>query len=138
MEQFRSTQRNKALYYTSDQDLTGNEPWLLISFENQWFNAIDIRQILRSLEYACPYKELQIRWLYPQPPQKISQSKYKETLQEIDHDLWVPKIVPNFDAYTDQCHCQSEHIDQPRFQRHLASGNLHQMISNPTILDRLL
>jgi hypothetical protein len=86
-----------------------------------------------------PYENLQfLRWLYPQPPQKIFQSKYKEVLAGVDYDLWVNQIIPNFAEYTERCHCQSEHLNETRSQRHVASGNLNNMISNPIILDRLL
>lgn len=138
MDQLRLKQRDKILYYMPDKDhLTENEPWLLISFEHQWFNLIDIRSILHSFEYLNPYKDLQIRWLYPQPPQKLAQSLYKETLNEIDYDLWIQEIIPNFEKYTERCHCQLEFRNETRSHGHLVSGNLQDMITNPVILDRL-
>jgi hypothetical protein len=139
MNCFLSTQRNKFLHYVPDRDLlNGNEPWLLVRFKNQWFNTIDLRKILADLDYLNPYPDLQLRWLYPQPPQKLHQSGYEETLESIDYDLWVNDIIPDFDTYTTRCHCQKEHQNENRFQGHLASGNLSNIISNPVILDRLL
>jgi hypothetical protein len=130
MEQFRSAQRDKILYYTSDQEhLSGKEPWLLIRFENHWFNAIDVRGILRKLEYLNPYKDLQLRWLYPQPPQKIFQSRYKETLENIDYQYWIEQIIPHWDDFTAHCHCHQEFLTETKFNGHLVSGDLSKIIS---------
>lgn len=139
MESFSSCQRDKILYYVPDREnLDGNEPWLLVSFENQWFNAIDLRDIIRTFDYLSPYKNLQLRWLYPQPPQKIFQSQYKQVLEEVDYHLWTHEIIPNFADYTAKCHCQFEHPNETRSHGHIATGNLSNVISNPIILDRLL
>jgi hypothetical protein len=138
MEQFRFAQRDRILYYTSDDaHLTGKEPWLLVRFENQWFNAIDLRGILENLEYLNPYKDLQLRWLYPQPPQKIFQSRYKETLREVDFEFWTTQIIPNWDNLTANCHCQQEFPQETKCKGHLVSGDLNRLITNPIILDRL-
>jgi hypothetical protein len=129
MDQLKSAQRDKLFYYTPDREhINGNESWLLISFKNQWFNVIDLRSILHSLDYINPYKDLQIGWLYPQPPQKIFQSLYKETLQEVDFNLWIRGIIPNFDKYTERCHCQSEFRNETRVHGHLVSGKFPKMI----------
>ena len=90
-----------------------------------------------EVEYLNPYNNLQIRWLYPEPPQKLNQSQYKATLDKVDFDLWVNEIIPKFDDFTRCCHCQNDHVEESRFQGHLASGNLDKIISNPIILDRL-
>jgi hypothetical protein len=98
---------------------------------------IDLRKIKSDAEYLNPYENLQIRWLYPEPPQKLSQSTYKATLDKVDFKLWVTEIIPNFDQLTKACHCQHEFQTENRCQGHLASGNLDNLISNPIILDRL-
>jgi hypothetical protein len=139
MDSFRSSQRNRLLYYVPDKEhLSKDDPWLLISFENQWFNVIDLRDILKSLDHLNPYENLRLRWLYPQPPQKIFQSQYKQVLDSVDYNLWTEHIIPNFADFTAKCHCQSEYLDETRCHNHLASGNLKGMIENPIILDRLL
>jgi hypothetical protein len=90
MEKFRCTQRSKLHYYTPERkNLDTENPWLLIPFVNQWFNLIDLRKITADLEYLNPYEDLEIRWLYPKPPQKLSQSLYKSILDEVDFDLWT-------------------------------------------------
>jgi hypothetical protein len=138
MEKFRCTQRDRLHYYNPERKIQGPEnPWLLIPFINQWFNLIDLCKIRSQVEHLNPYQTLEVRWLYPEPPQKLSQSVYKATLDEVDFDLWINTIIPRFDELTQECHCQNEHKNEPRCQGHLASGNLDSMISNPIILDRL-
>jgi hypothetical protein len=63
-------------HYYQPQRPEGDAPWLLVSFENHWFNVIDLGGILKKHENLCPYEELQLRWLYPSPPQKLFLSKY--------------------------------------------------------------
>lgn len=89
------------------------------------------------MEHLNPHKNLEIRWLYPEPPQKLTQSIYKETLDKVDFDLWIDRIIPSFEELTVQCHCQKEFQNETSSQGHLASGNLDQMIHNPITLDRL-
>jgi hypothetical protein len=113
------------------------EFWLFIPFQNQWFNLIDIKKIKSEIEYLNPYEDFQIRWLYPEPPQKLAQSTYKATWDKVDFKLWVTEIIPNFENLTHACHCQHEFQNETRCQGHLASGNLDNLISNPIILDRL-
>jgi hypothetical protein len=75
MEKFRCTQREKLHYYIPDNGSKASENlWLLIPFVNQWFNVIDIRKVRAQVEYLNPYVDLEIRWLYPEPPQKLLQS----------------------------------------------------------------
>jgi hypothetical protein len=71
-----------------------------------------------------PYKDLQLRWLYPQPPQKIFQSRYKETLQDVDYNLWINQIIPNWDNLTVSCYCQQEFPTETKCNGHLVSGDL--------------
>jgi hypothetical protein len=83
MEKFRCTQKSKLHYYNSDKQSSITEGyWLLIPFENQWFNLIDLRKVKAEAEYLNPYEALQIRWIYPEPPQKVLQSTYKANFQE--------------------------------------------------------
>jgi hypothetical protein len=96
-----------------------------------------LAEIRADLEYLNPYKDLEIRWLYPEPPQKLHQSAYKPTLDEVDFDLWINTIIPRFEELSTDCHCQKEFPQETRCQGHLASGNLEAMIQNPVILDRL-
>lgn len=138
MNKFHCSQRDKLLYYHPDQKSTDlKTPWLLISFVNHWFNLIDLRKIKSEIEHLSPYDNLQIRWLYPEPPQKLNQSLYKATLDGVDFNSWTDKIIPQFTELTKQCHCQNEFTNESRCQGHLASGNLDAIIKNPVILDRL-
>jgi hypothetical protein len=138
MEKFRSTQRDKLLYYNPDQRGDNPEnPWLLIPFVNQCFNLTDIRNVRVEVEYLNPYTDLEIRWLYPEPPQKLSQSIYKDTLDKVNFDLWIDTIIPKFEELTAECHCQKEFLSETRCQGHLASGNLDKLIKTSIILDRL-
>jgi hypothetical protein len=136
MEAFRATLRNKGLYYVPDRkEALTDQNWLLVSFVNQWFNVIDLRSVLKSCG-PCPYPDLQLRWIYPQAPQKLSQSLYKEVLQGVDFRLWVDEIISNFDAYTQQCHCQTEHETESRFLGHLATGSIERIVKDFVLLDR--
>jgi hypothetical protein len=138
MEKFRCTQRDKLHYYNPDRETHGPEfPWLLIPFVNQWFDLVDLRKVRAEVEYFNPYKNLEIRWIYPESPQNVVQSTYKATLDGVDFDLWVDSIIPRFDELTEQCQCKKEFKEETRCQGHLASGNLDAMIKNPIILDRL-
>jgi hypothetical protein len=103
---------------------------------NHWFNLVDLRGILRSCQAICPYPDLQLRWLYPQTPQKLSQSLYKTILEAVDYNLWISEIIPNFAAYTERWHCISEHPEESRFLGHLATGSLERIVENPIMLDR--
>jgi hypothetical protein len=138
MEKFRCTQKDRLHHYIPDRKVSlDQEFWFLIPFQNQWFNLIDIRKIKSEIEYLNPYEDLQIRWLYSEPPQKLAQSTYKATLDKVDFKLWVTEIIPNFENLTHACHCQHELQNETRCQGHLASGNLDNLSSNPIILDRL-
>jgi hypothetical protein len=55
----------------------------------------------------------------------------------VDFDLWINTIIPRFEEFTVECHCQNEFKNETRCQGHLASGNLDEMIKNPIELDRL-
>jgi hypothetical protein len=90
-----------------------------------------------EVEYLNPYEDLQIRWIYPEPPQKLLQSTYKATLDKVDFQIWVENVLPNFEEFTNQCHCQLEFQNESRCQGHLANGNLENINFNPIILDRL-
>jgi hypothetical protein len=137
MEALRATQRDKGLYYVPDKrDAVQNRFWLLVSFMNHWFNLVDLRGILRSCQAICLYPDLQLRWLYPQAPQKLSQSLYKTVLEAVDYKLWISEIIPDFASYTEQCHCISEHPEESRFLGHLATGSLERVIGNMVMLDR--
>jgi hypothetical protein len=98
---------------------------------------IDIRKIRAQVEYLNPYDDLEIRWLYPEPPQKLSQSTYKTTLDKVDFDLWIQTIIRKFEELSEHCPCQKEFPNETRCQGHLAIGNLDALIKNPIILDRL-
>jgi hypothetical protein len=128
MEKFRCIQRDMLHYSNPDNgSKTSKNPWLLIPFVNQWFNVIDIRKVRAQVEHLNPYIYLEIRWLYPEPPQKLTQSIYKEILDKVDFDLWIDDIIPNFEELTAQCHCQKEFLQERRCQGHLASGNLDKL-----------
>ena len=132
-----STLRDKYLHYVPDRQDISQQHWLLVSFENQWFNIIDLKGILASLQYINPYPDLQLRWLYPQPPQRLSQSLYKSVLQDVQYDQWIKKNIPNFDHYTSSCHCQQEHRSESRSEGHLATGNIDKVIRNEILIDRI-
>lgn len=138
MEKYRCIQRDNLHYYNPDRTTSNAEEfWLLIPFVNHWFNLVDLRKVRAEVEYLNPYEGLQIRWLYPEPPQKIFQSTYKATLDKVDFKMWTEHVIPNFEEFTKECHCQKEFRNEARCQNHLASGNLDDIISNPIILDRL-
>jgi hypothetical protein len=103
MEKFRCIQRNNLHYYNPDRtNFNYKEFWLLVPFVNQWFNLIDVRKIKAEIEYLNPYKGLQIRWIHPELPQKIFQSTYKATLDEVDFKLCTNHVIPNFQGFTFQ------------------------------------
>jgi hypothetical protein len=139
IKKFRCTQRSKLLYYNPARNLTEPEnPWLLIPFINEWFNLIDLQKVKAEVEHLNPYQGLEIRWTYPEQPQKLQQSLYKPTLDTVDFDLWINQIIPRFEDLTVECHCQREFQKEARCQGHLASGNINEIIQNPIIRDRLL
>jgi hypothetical protein len=124
MEKFRCTQRDRLHYYNPVKNQQGPEnPWLLVPFVNQWFNLIDLQKNRAEVEYLNPYENLEPRWLYLEPPQKLAQFAYKTTLNEEDFDLWINNIIPQFEELTRNCHCQKEFQNETRCQDHLASGN---------------
>jgi hypothetical protein len=138
MEKFRCIQRDNLHYYNPERKNSNDEEfWLLVPFVNQWFNLIDLRKVKSEVEYLNPYKRLQIRWIYTEPPQKIFQSTYKATLDKNDFKWWTEHVIPDFENLTAQCHCQKEFQNKTRCQNYLASGNLEIIILNPILLDRL-
>jgi hypothetical protein len=79
--------RNPEEYYVSPREETKEgAQMLLISFENHWFNVIDVGDILQEHQEICLYPELSLRCRYPALPQKVYLSQYKDTLQEVDFD----------------------------------------------------
>lgn len=129
--------RNPDHYYVPSVDQE-DTPWLLVSFVNQWFNVIDLKSILKENQEYCPFEALQLRWLYPSPPQKLYLSRYLHVLRDLDFNTWAENIVPNFDELSTSCHCQKEFPNEPRLHNHVATGNLENVISDNVILDRLL
>lgn len=129
--------RNPAFYYES-ANKDGNKPWLLVRFENHWFNIIDLGSILNKHKSICPYEDLQLRWVYPSPPQKLILSRYKTVLKDLNYDRWLNDILPNFEQISESCHCHQDFPNEPRVSNHVISGNLAGLIQDELLLDRLM
>jgi hypothetical protein len=127
----------KEYYYSPREESKEGAQMLLISFENHWFNMIDVGDILQEHREICPYPELSLRWRYPTLPQKVYLSQYKETLQEVDFDHWVNQTIPAFAANAQECYCNSDYPRQGHTcQGHLATGSLSEFVNNFYLLER--
>lgn len=130
--------RDPNQYYVAERPQGVELPWLLVNFTNHWFNIIDLRAILKENKDLCPYDDLQLRLLHPNPPQKLLLSRYKEALQNLDCDMWLEEIIPNLGEISQSCHCHEDFPDEPRIQNHVVTGNLKGVMKDDVILDRLL
>jgi hypothetical protein len=93
---------------------------------------------LAQHRHTCPI-EVQLRWLYPSPPQRVYLSKYKKTLQSVDFDDWVRNRLPNFQNTVGDCVCTHDFPNNGHvFEGHLASDNPAAYVHYPILLDRIL